>query len=90
MGNICGIGANTIEEFAGKFFGCGVSLIGGIALLFVIYGGYLLLTSAGDPHKIRIGKEYITYAIIGLLLALFALILLQVIGADILKIPGIS
>lgn len=88
--NICGIGADTIDVFAGKFFGCGISLVGGIALLFVIYGGYLLLISAGDPHRLRMGKEYITYAIVGLLLALFALILLQVIGVDILKIPGIS
>ena len=90
MQPMCGIGATEIGVFAGKFFGCGISLIGGVALLFIIYGGYLLVVSAGDPHRLRMGKEYITYAIVGLLLAILALIILQVIGVDILKIPGMS
>lgn len=85
---ICGIGQANPANFVSGLFGCGISLVGGIAVLFVIYGGFVFLTSAGDPTKIRVGKEYITYAIVGLLLAIFTLVILQVIGLDILNIPG--
>ncbi len=88
--SLCGIGETDIGVFAGKFFGCGVSLVGGIALLFIIYGGYVLLTSSGNPNQVRIGKEYITYAIVGLVLAILSMVILNVIGTDILKIPGLS
>ncbi|MBI2036288.1 hypothetical protein HYT17_01550 [Candidatus Microgenomates bacterium] len=87
---LCGIGETDIGVFAGKFFGCGVSLVGGIALLFIIYGGYVLMTSSGDPNRLRIGKEYITYSIVGLVLAILAVVILNVIGTDILKIPGLG
>lgn len=87
---ICGVGDPNIpvETFVGKLFGCGVSLIGGVAVLFIIYGGFVLATSSGDPNKVRLGKEYITYAIVGLVLAILTMVLLEVIGADILQIPG--
>ena len=87
---MCGIGTTTPAEFASKLFGCGISLVGGVALLFIIYGGFLLLTSAGDPTRVQHGKEYITYAVVGLLLAVFTLVILEVIGVDILKIPGLG
>lgn len=92
MDGICGIGqiqANP-ADFVSGLFGCGISVVGGIAVLFIIYGGFVWLTSAGDPTKVRIGKEYITYAIVGLLLAIFTLVILQVIGLDILRIPDFS
>ena len=90
--NLCGVGdpSIAIEALVGKLFGCGISLIGGIGIIFIIYGGFILVTSAGDPSRVRMGKEYITYAIVGLLLAIFTMVILQVIGADILKIPGFS
>lgn len=87
---ICGIGESDIAVFATKFFGCGVGLIGGVALLFIIYGGFLLALSGGDPSRIRAGREYIMYSIIGMLLAIFALVILNVIGVNILHIPGFN
>ena len=36
MNQICGVGDPNIETFVGKLFGCGVSLVGGVALLFII------------------------------------------------------
>lgn len=88
MEPICGIGAENPADFASGIFGCGISLVGGVALLFIIYGGFILLTSSGYPNKVRIGKEYITYAIVGLVLAIFTFIVLEVVGVDILQIPG--
>lgn len=76
--------------FVEKFYGIGLSLIGGVSLLFIIYGAYILLTSQGDPIKLANGKSYITYAIIGLLLAIFGYVFIKVIAVDILHIPGFN
>ena len=76
--------------FVAKFYSIGLSLIGGVAVLFIIYGGYTLLTSQGNPVQINKGKSYILYAIIGLLLAIFGYVFVEVIAVDILKIPGFN
>lgn len=81
---------NDPVGFVGKFYSIGLSLIGGVAVLFIIYGGYTLLTSRGNPAQINKGKSYIFYAIAGLLLAIFGYVFVQIIAVDILKIPGFS
>ena len=43
-----------------------------LAVLFIIYGGFTYLTSSGDPTKSAKGKGILTYAIIGLAIALLA------------------
>ena len=74
--------------FIGRFYGVGLSLIGGISLLFIIIGGYIILTSRGDAKQLNNGKSYIFYAIIGLLLAIFGYLLAEILLVDILHIPG--
>jgi glucose uptake protein GlcU len=81
---------NTVPGFVGRFYSIGLGLIGGVAIIFIIYGGYILMTSQGRPDRISNGKSYITYAIIGLLLAIFGYILIQVVAINILHIPGFS
>lgn len=76
--------------FVSKTYGIGLGLIGGVALLFIIFGGYIILTSAGDPAKLSSGKSFIYYAIAGLLLAILGYVFIQVIAVDILQIPGFS
>lgn len=36
-----------------------------IAAIMVIYGAFLMLTSAGDPEKFATGRKAITYAAVG-------------------------
>lgn len=43
-----------------------------IVTIFIIYGGFLVITAAGDPEKSGKGKQVVTYAIIGLAVALLA------------------
>lgn len=74
--------------FAYEYYSYGLGLIGGTGVLFFIIGGYMLLTSAGDPARIRNGKTFIFYAIFGILLAVFGYVFIEVIAIDILKIPG--
>lgn len=76
--------------FVQKFYGIGLSFVAMIALLALIYGGYCILTSAGDPRRVSNGKSYIYYAIAGLMLAIFGFVFIQVVLVDILKVPGFS
>jgi hypothetical protein len=74
--------------FVQKFYGYGLSFVGGIALLTLIFGGYTILTSRGQPDRVNIGKSYIFYSITGLLLAIFGYVFIQVVVVDILHVPG--
>ncbi len=77
-------------QFASDIYGIGLSLIGGVALLSIIYGAFLVLTSSGDPVKLQNGKSYIVYALIGLALAVLGFAFYRIIGANVIKIPGFS
>jgi N-acetylglucosamine-6-sulfatase len=76
--------------FAGKLYRIGLGVIGGLVLLFIIIGGFLMLTSEEKPARLNSGKKFILYAIIGLVLAIFGYIFLEVIAVDILHLPGFS
>ncbi len=80
------IGNMTSMTVAVLGFAAGIG--GGITLLMIIAGGFIILTSSGNPEKLQTGKEIITNAIAGLLLILFSAVVLRVIGVDILQIPG--
>ncbi|MEK7104295.1 MAG: pilin [Patescibacteria group bacterium] len=43
-----------------------------IAVLMIVFGGFTYITAAGDPAKAGKGKIILTYAIIGLAIALIA------------------
>lgn len=75
-------------HFVQRFYGIGLGFIGFVAFLFLIIGGYHLLTSQGDPEKVATGKSYIYYSIAGVLLAVFGFVFVQVIAGNILRIPG--
>ena len=66
----------------------GIGIGGGIALLLIIYASIIIITSAGNPERLRAGKELLTAAIAGLLMLIFSVFLLRIIGVDILRIPG--
>ena len=76
--------------FTQRFYGIGLSFVAIVALVALILGGYAILTSKGDPHRVNVGKSYIFYAISGLLLAIFGFVFIQVVLVDILKVPGFS
>ncbi|MEK7573680.1 MAG: hypothetical protein AAB531_04615 [Patescibacteria group bacterium] len=75
------------EKFIGDIFGIVLGLSGGLALILIIYGGYQLMASRGKPESMEAARDQITAAIIGLLFIIFAFVILQVIGVDILGIP---
>lgn len=65
-----------------------VAIGGGLAFLMMLLGAYQMLTSRGNPETLNAGRERLTGAIVGLLFIIFSILLLQLIGFDILRIPG--
>lgn len=62
---------------------------GGIALSFLIYGAFLILTSQSEPDKLNHGQRVVMGAIIGIIFVLLTVFIVNFV-AGILKIPGIS
>lgn len=64
---------------------------GGLAAFgLIVYSGFRLMTSSGDPQKIQGAKETITAAITGLIFIILSLFLLRLIGVNILGLPGLE
>lgn len=78
----------THELFIKKFITFGAGLAGGIAFLLILFGGFQVMTSTGNPERLNAGKELVVSAIAGLLLVIFSIFLLKIIGYNILGIPG--
>jgi len=66
----------------------GTFAAGGIAFLMMILAALQMITAEGNPESIKGAQEKFYSAIIGLLLIIFAVLLMQVIGLDILGLPG--
>ena len=82
------IQADDAGGFAQYLLRIGIGMGGGIAFLLIIFGGFQILTSAGNPERLNEGKELVSSAIAGLLMVIFSIFLLKIIGVDILGIPG--
>jgi len=65
-------------------------MIGGIALLYLMYGAFLILTSQSDPEKLNHGKRVLYGAVIGVVFVLSSVLLVNIIGSNILRIPGFT
>lgn len=61
---------------------------GGIALILMIVGSLRMIMSAGNADNLKNGRDQFISAVIGLLFIIFAILLLQIIGVDLLDIPG--
>jgi len=67
-----------------------IGIGGGIAFILILVAGFQIMTSRGDPQRLQAGKELLTSAIAGILLIIFSVFILEVIGVDILGIPGFN
>ncbi|QQR52861.1 hypothetical protein IPG36_01940 [bacterium] len=60
-----------------------MGLIGGLALIALIYGGVQFTLSAGDPGQTKQAKNTILYAVVGIVLAASAYMLVWFITHNI-------
>ena len=79
---------NKPADFVNWILKFAIGIGGGIAFLLILFGAFQIILSAGNPERVKAGKEMITSAIAGLLLIIFAVFILRLIGYDILGIPG--
>ena len=71
-----------------SFVTIGLGLAGGVLVLMVLAGSFLLSTSQGDLKRVEEGKSLISSAVIGMLFVIFSVTILRFIGVDILQLPG--
>ena len=67
-----------------------IGIGGGIAFLLIIVAGFQIMTSTGNPERLKGGQELLTSAIAGLIMIIFSVFILRIIGVDILKLPGLT
>lgn len=83
-----GIIGTDPAKFIEKIFGVMLAAGGAIALILFMRAGYRIMTSRGNPEGIKEGREQIVAAIVGLMFIIFSFVILQVIGVDLLRLPG--
>lgn len=72
------IALNIVEDI--------LQITGYIAVGFVIYGGFLFMTSGGSPERAAAGRKTITNALIGVVIALSAVLLVNLVARNALGI----
>ena len=71
-------GPNYIYEvIGGKVIQPALGIVGSLALLMFVYGGFIWLTSSGSPDKIKKGRDIFMWAGIGLVVIFSSYILLK-------------
>ena len=60
-------------------------IIGIVAVIMIILGGFTMMTSSGDPGKVKKGKDTILYGVIGLVVALLAFAIVNFVLANVFK-----
>lgn len=70
------------------FIKIAIGISGGVILLTILAGAFILATSSGDPKKVQEAQEMISQAIMGFLFFIFSIVILRFIVIGILKIPA--
>jgi len=82
----CKTAGKDVNKQIYKFGATLSGVVVGIALLFVIYGGFKYVTSQGDPRQTETAKSQILFAGIGMLIVMMAFVVMKLFmgaaGAD--------
>jgi len=63
---------DKLQDVIASILKLATTMAGLIAVAFIIYGGYMYITSGGNPEKSKKATEAVTYAAIGLVVVLAA------------------
>jgi hypothetical protein len=69
----------TIGQGIANAIKLGITVVGMLAVVFVMYGGFQMIMSAGSPTRFAKARETLTYAVAGLIVAIAALAIVTVI-----------
>jgi TRAP-type C4-dicarboxylate transport system permease small subunit len=70
---------SALPDYFGNILTAIIPLIGLVAFLMILSGGFKILTSAGDPKGIQSGSKTITMAVAGIALAILSWLILVLI-----------
>ena len=68
----CDGSQKTAENVVTEILKIVIGILGIVAVVFIVIGGVGYMTSAGDPGKVKKGKDTILYGIIGLVICALA------------------
>ncbi len=72
LGNVIGTGTGDIRVTIARIIRAFFGFLGTIALLLILYAGFIWMTAAGEPEKVDRAKKILTSAVIGLVIMLSA------------------
>jgi hypothetical protein len=67
------------ENFIGKVIDLLIKMVGVVALVFLVIGGFRLVVAAGNDNEIQKAKSMIQYSITGLVVALLAYLIVAAV-----------
>lgn len=65
-----------------------VGIGGGLAFLLILYAGFMIMSSSGNPERLKAGQELLTSALAGLIMLIFSIFILKFIGINILGLDA--
>ena len=81
-------GITNPQTFIGKIIAAALGVVGSLALLMFIYGGFTWMTSAGSAEKVTKGKGIMVWAAIGLAVIFSSYALVKFVIDSLVKPPA--
>ena len=75
----------SVESLYEKFINTALYAIGIVAVIALIYGGYLYMTARGNEAQVKQGRQVLTWAIIGLVIVLAAAVIVNVVVSGLVE-----
>lgn len=57
----------------------GLGIVGVLAVVFIIYGAFRIVSAAGNEEQVKTGRTIITYAIVGLIVVILSWVIVNTI-----------
>lgn len=77
-----GLGQGTLPEVAGKVINAFLGILGVVAVVIIIIGGFKWMTAAGDTEKVDEAKNMLLAGVVGVIIILAAYAIARfVVGA---------
>lgn len=77
---IAALGGQNIGQLINKLLPYLFGVVGLILLLYLLWGGFALMTSHGDAKSVEAAKTKITHAVIGFAIIFLSYWLIQLLG----------
>lgn len=73
-------GINSLPELLGRIADFIQTLVIALCLPFFLWGGVVIITSGGDPQKVKNGRNIIIFTMVGVIVAFLAKTMFSILG----------